>query len=100
MPYAVLIGTPDRSQPTFVIPRWTRRAADTEAALARTKRGIGFIITPYLSLPGQVHDEHLWAEVFPVGWPAFLRWKAGGERPGLAALGWTGRLTDRPSPPG
>lgn len=85
MPYAVLVGTPDdKTRPVFTIPRWTRMGADAEAAHARTKRGVGFIFTPFLSLPGKVHDERLWAEVHPVSWPAFLRWKVTGHQPTVA----------------
>lgn len=91
MPYAVLVGTPDRDQPTFVIPRLFRRRADAEAAFARTKRGVGWIVTPYVRLPGRTHEENLWALVLPVGWWRWLTWAAGGDAPDLAELGWTGR---------
>jgi hypothetical protein len=78
--WVVRIGEPNRLKPTFTLPFWTRRAAEKEAAHARTKRGIGFIVTPYLSLPGQVFKpgENLWAEVVPVGWWDCFRRKCNG----------------------
>lgn len=78
MPYVVRIGEPGRVKPTFTLPFWTRRRAEKEAAFARTKRGIGLIVTPYLSLPGPVLDEHLWADVVPVGWLDCWRRKSNG----------------------
>ena len=85
MPYAVVVGEPDRVHPTFVVPKLTRRRAHREAALARTKRGVGVILTPFLSLPGKVHDGHLWAEVVPVPWRVWLR--TGGQ-PAARDVGW------------
>lgn len=81
MPYAVLVGTPDDTDPTFVIPHWTWAGAAAEVKLAVSKRGVGFIFTPLLSLPGKVYDDHLWACARPVSWPAFLRWKLTGHQP-------------------
>lgn len=77
MPYEVKVGVPDEDKPTFVLPFWTRRFAEREAAVARTKRGVGFIFTPLLSLPGKTYPEgqHLWATVERIGWWACLRRK-------------------------
>lgn len=90
MPHALLVGRPDAVDPTFVIPFWTRRRADAEAAVARTKRGVGFIFTPFLSLPGPVEDGHLWADVYDVPLLPFLRWKLTGTAPELASIGFRG----------
>lgn len=85
MPAVVMVGEPGRPHPTFVIPKLLRWAAEKEAAVARTKYGVGFIFTPYLSLPGKVHEQHLWAEVVPCSWWTWLR--TGGD-PSAADVGW------------
>lgn len=64
MPWLVSVGEHGKPRPVFEIPFWTRRRANFEANLARTKFGVGFILIPeLLSLPGQAGSEHLWATV-------------------------------------